>query len=197
MGGLGVEGWTSSLRRSTRRRPARGLRLRRGAGTNTSAGAGQRLPGRLLCCASLTLVLVASPGCSLVYTRGPHPEIHPPPECTTSLAAPAADTALAVLSLTLLGLGVASAAVRCPECGGLDVVGLGAVVLGTGFGALFTTSAAVGYGRTGACRSLKESNRPPPPAPPPASSTLLRALPSAACGPLGDAPRVCPTRVPE
>jgi hypothetical protein len=177
-----VKRWTSSFRSDTREPTQR--RQRPGARA-------KREP--LLCWLLVALVLVASPSCSLVYTRGPHPEIHPSPECTTSPAAPVADTGLAVLSLTLLGLGAASVGWVCPGCGALDLFGIGAIVLGTVFAAVFTTSAVVGYQRTGACRALKASEVPP--APLTASSSLLGpATPSEACPTSGDAPRRCPAR---
>ncbi|HMK73981.1 MAG TPA: hypothetical protein VK454_11625, partial [Myxococcaceae bacterium] len=48
---------------------------------------------------AVVLVVAASPGCSFVLTRGPETDVHPPRECTTSNAAPVADTVLAALSL--------------------------------------------------------------------------------------------------
>src|SRR5450631_1195544 len=106
------------------------------------------------------VLLLAAPGCSLVYVRPPQPQVHPLPECTASVAAPVTDTVLAVLSVTLLGLGAASVGLHCPECGFLDVLGLGAVLLGTATSILFTTSAVLGYQRTGACRAAQKTDGP-------------------------------------
>ena len=78
----------------------------------------------------------------------------------------------------------------------VDVLGLGAIVVGAGFAALFTTSAVLGFERTGACRALEESNGPASAAPPPAS-VLLLAPPRGACVLPGDAPRACSARAIE
>jgi hypothetical protein len=147
-----------------------------------------------------TLSVVASPGCSLIFTRGPQPEVHPAPECTASVAAPVVDTVLATASVTLLGLGVGAASTSCtggsgpyPDfCGSVQQGGWGAVVVGAAMGALFITSAVVGYQRTSACRSSLEPNAmlPQP------RASLLPASPAEACAPVGDAPRTCPRAVP-
>jgi hypothetical protein len=71
----------------------------------------------------VALVSVLSSACSFVLTKGPQPEVQPPPECTTSVGAPIADTVLAVASVgvaVLGGLMVASATCdqyHCPEPG--------------------------------------------------------------------------------
>jgi hypothetical protein len=149
-----------------------------------------------------TLLLVPSPGCSLIFTKGPQPELHPPPECTQSVAAPVTDTVLATLSVALLGLGVAvvadtSSSPSCPTGGlyycsntGRDAeagFGLGAIVAGAALGALFTASAVVGYQQTSACRASLEPNAllPQP------KASLLPASPAEACEAVRDAPRVC------
>jgi hypothetical protein len=149
-----------------------------------------------------TLVLVASPGCSLILTKGPQTEMRPAPECTTSVAAPVVDTALATASFALSGFGVwnASASSR-PTCGAasyppssfctLGVVGWetavwAVVVVGAGLGALFVTSAVIGYNRTSACRALL-----PPPGPLVPATAPLPKSPAGTCAPIGDAPRIC------
>ena len=145
---------------------------------------------------SLAAVFVAAlPGCSLILTKGPQPELHPPPECTTSVAAPVVDTVLAALSFTLLGLGVAAETESSAPCTGefcsLNGIGQGsgwiAIAAGAATGILFTTSAVVGYQRTSACRASLEPNSllPRP------RASLLPALPVEACGGVGDAPRTC------
>lgn len=146
------------------------------------------------------LIAATTPGCSLIFTKGPQPELHPPPECTASVAAPVTDTVLATLSVALLGLGVAgvvdSNSTRpCTPNSSLCSFGngtestfsWGAVVAGAALGALFTASAVVGYQRTSACRASREPNallQQP-------RAALLRASPVEACVPVSDAPRVC------
>ena len=43
----------------------------------------------------------ASAGCSFLYTKGPQPQLRPPPPCTTSNAAPIEDTVLGAASVGL------------------------------------------------------------------------------------------------
>jgi hypothetical protein len=152
-----------------------------------------------------TLILIPNPGCSLILTKGPEPEVRPPPECTTSVAAPVADTVLATLSVALLGLGVAGVvasgyggvAVSCPVSGCNSGVGevlaisLSAVAVGAATGALFITSAAVGYQRTSACRASLEPKALPALGPVVPATSLFPASPTKACAAVGDAPRVC------
>jgi len=150
-----------------------------------------------------TLLFAATPGCSLIFTKGPQPELQPPPECTSSVAAPVADTVLATLSIALFGLGVTGAvaslyggaAVSCPVSGcnngseGVAFVGsLSALALGAAMGALFITSAVNGYEKTSACRASVEANAllPRP------KALLFPASPAEACEAVRDAPRVCP-----
>jgi hypothetical protein len=58
-------------------------------------------------------------------------------------------------------------------------------------GALFTTSAVVGYQTTSACRaSLKPNALLPQP-----RASHLPASPSEVCAPVSDAPRVCPSAI--
>jgi hypothetical protein len=157
-----------------------------------------------------TLGLIASPGCSLIYTKGPEPEVHPPPECTTSNAAPVADTVLAATSVALFGLGVAGVvislsgpAVACPVSGcnnsGREAavgVSASAIAVGAAMGVLFTTSAVVGYRRTGACRDSLAPDASPLSGPAVPAASLLPVTPWEACGRVGDAPRVCARVVP-
>jgi hypothetical protein len=145
----------------------------------------------------LTLSVLSSPGCSLIFTQAPRTEVQPTPPCNASVAAPVADTVLAAASVGLIIAGVV-VATSC-KSGGIDnlcfapLYGLGAVLAGTLTGALFTTSAVVGYERTSGCRALKASEVPPGPVT--ASSRLLLPAPSsAACPVSGDAPRMCPAR---
>jgi hypothetical protein len=147
-----------------------------------------------------TLLIVAGPGCSLILTKGPEPEVHPTPECTTSNAAPVADTVLAATSAALAIAAAAVAAQPCPPgppfsvdsmCGYQHLAWFpagGALLTGI----LFTTSAVVGYHRTSACRaSLLEPNGQPPPPPVVLPSALLPRSPDEPCAPIGDAPRAC------
>jgi hypothetical protein len=151
-----------------------------------------------------TLALVASPGCSLILTKGPEPEVHPPPECSTSVAAPVMDSVLATASLTLVGLAVAEAASSCPAgphvdwdgCGLPQAAGWLGIAVGTALGALFITSAVVGYQRTSACRASLEPKALPPPGPVVPATSLLPVTPWEACGRVGDAPRLCPRTLP-
>jgi hypothetical protein len=140
-----------------------------------------------------TLFLGACPGCSLIFTHAPQPDVHPPPECTTSVAAPVVDTVVATASATLLGFGAAAAATPCTPgdvnfCGLGQAAGWGAIVVGAVTGILFTTSAVVGYQRTSACRASLEPNAllPQP------SASLLPASSVEVCASVGDAPRSCP-----
>jgi hypothetical protein len=152
-----------------------------------------------------TLALVASPGCSLVFTKGPEPEVHPPPECTTSVAAPVADTVFATASVVLLGLGVAAFADSTSSCkgefcgigsGAGEVVGVGAILVGALSGILFTTSAVVGYKRTSACRDSMAPDASPLSGSVVPATSLLPAAPWEACARVGDAPRVCTNAAP-
>jgi len=143
-----------------------------------------------------TLALVASPGCSFIFTKGPEPEVHPPPQCTTSVAAPAVDTVMIAASVALVVAGAATAASSCTAGFGLNFcglkgAGLGAILLGAVSGVVFTSSAVVGFNRTSACRASLEPNALPPPGPVIPATSLFPASPTKACAPMGDAPRVC------
>ena len=151
----------------------------------------------------LAAFIAVSPGCSLIFTKGPQPELHPAPECTQSVAAPVTDAVPATLSAALLGLGIAGAAdsnssPSCTTGGGFYCsntgrdaeagFGLGAIVAGAALGVLFTASAVVGYQQTSACRASSEPSAllPQP------RTLLLPASPAGACAAVGDAPRACP-----
>jgi hypothetical protein len=144
-----------------------------------------------------TLILIASPGCSFIFTKGPEPEVHPPPECTTSVAAPAVDTVMIAASVALVVAGAATAASSCTSgfglnfCGLNQGVGLGAILLGAVSGVVFTSSAVVGFNRTSACRALLEPNALPPPSPVVPATSLFPASPTKACAGMGDVPHVC------
>jgi len=60
---------------------------------------------------SVALLLMVSglsgSGCSFIFTKGPQPELEPPPPCTTSNAAPTADAIIAGLGVVGLVAGVA------------------------------------------------------------------------------------------
>jgi hypothetical protein len=160
--------------------------------------------GSTLNTALATLFLVASPGCSLILTKGPEPEVHPPPECTTSVAAPVTDTILAATSVALAIAGLAAASSSCPSTGQFGNCGLGqgsGEIVGIGgaaLGVLFGVSAGLGYARTSACRtSLAPGYLPPPTQLAPAPETALwPMLPSPGCLPTGDAPRLCALKAP-
>jgi hypothetical protein len=175
------------------------LSLARGDEHRTRCSGWEMMGSRLLTSLA-TVLLVASPGCSLVYTKGPQPEVQPTPECTTSNAAPVADTTLATLSVALLGIGLAGVVIAtstnvgiscavsgCSSTAGLLAGSWAAVAVGAAMGALFATSGAVGFKRTSACRaSLRPSAMLPQPKP-----SHLPALALEACAPVGDAPRFC------
>jgi hypothetical protein len=143
------------------------------------------------------LSLSASPGCSFIFTKGPELEVHPPPECTTSVAAPVVDTVMVAASVALVIAGAATAGSSCNSntgfnfCGLNQTVGLGAIIAGAVSGVVFTTSAAVGFNRTNACRASLEPNALPPPGPVVPATSLFPASPTKACAPMGDAPRIC------
>jgi hypothetical protein len=141
------------------------------------------------------LFVVASPGCSLIFTHAPAER--PPPECATSVAAPVADTVLAAASVALLVAGVAGASTHDPPtcqlfCGTEQALGWGAVIVGAAAGALFTYSAAEGYQRTSACRAWTAPRGQQPWSVVLPDVPLLPALAVEACAQVGDAPRVCP-----
>ena len=151
-----------------------------------------------------TLVALAwvTSGCSLIFVKGPQPEVQPPPPCTAANDLPAADAVLAGLSMAAL---VAGAVVyvngKSQEesgcsgrwfCGfGEEVGGAGAMIIG-GIGTLvFTPSAIVGFNRTSACRASAKANPQPAPSPPVPAAPASRLAPPRGCPSEGDAPRLC------
>jgi len=142
---------------------------------------------------------VASAGCSFIFTRGPKPDVQPPPPCTSDNTYPVADTVLAIVSAAAV---VAGAVVyvngtKQQGCGGWfcgfgeEISGGGAMVAGALGTLIFTPSAIVGFNRTAACRAWLEANPQyaPPPSPNPPESSLF-VMPPPGC-PTGDAPRIC------
>ena len=187
------DGLRASEEAHSRRSPPAGSRRRRG---------GRGLLDSALHLSLALLLLSASPGCSLILTKGPEPEVHPPPECTSSVVAPVADTILAAAAVTLA---IAVLATGCSSSTGFGNVGCGigqgvGTGVGVGSGALallFGVSAGFGYTRTSACRaSLGPGYVPPPP-------TQLTPVPEASLWPPprdclapADAPRVCALATP-
>lgn len=116
---------------------------------------------------SLALVVALAPGCSWVAVHAPPRPAQPeaPLDCTESRAAPAADTALAVLSGIGAGLGLLVAATEksCSDSGAWGslfcmtssertaLVGTSVALLAAGV--VFGFSAASGYRDTAACRA--------------------------------------------
>lgn len=167
---------------------------------------GQARPRRRLARAfdlvPVAALLAVSPGCSLILTRGPpasSAEYSQRDEsaCTESVAAPVADTVIATALLALTAWAIVEAAQPCPHppqvvdssCGwnGLLYFPAGAGGL---LGALFTTSAVVGYSRTAACRESRGWALAQ-------KGSSLVAMPSMRreaaedCARTGDAPRRC------
>ncbi len=184
-------------------------RLPGAAGTTIRGGGrtmhrGRMDPWRLWRSAPLALVLAASPGCSLLFTQAPRPELHPPPPCNPLVASPVMDTVLATAGAGLAVTGAVVASYSCgggPQsvdsnayCGLHQAFGYGALISGALVSALFTTSAVLGYQRTAACRALAESTGPAPAAREVPSALLLSASPVEGCGRGGDTPRRCPSR---
>ena len=141
-----------------------------------------------------------STGCSLHYTKGPQPDVHPPPACTESNDAPITDTVLAVASI---GIVVAGSVLysNTKDCGGAwcglgnQLTGGTAIILG-GIGTLvFVPSSIIGYNRTASCRAWLDGDpeyspsRRPGARPAAPSTSLL--LPRRECSSRGDAPLLC------
>lgn len=171
-----------------------------GAGPSGSESASGRLRGTgptLRAALGMLLLLCSSPGCSLFLTKGPEPDLKPPPECTSVVEAPVIDTILAASSVALAVVLANSASAPCPSSqsgfGSFCFNGVGwAGAAGAGVLALlFTSSAIVGYVRTSDCRASLAGTHAPPPKTPPKSS-LLPSSPLDGCADTGDAPRVCP-----
>ena len=156
----------------------------------------ERLNMRTSALLMLAVFGVVNAGCSFIFTKGPQPEVQPPPPCTTGNAAPVLDTVAAVAVALPAVWSFAQAVSDCPwnVLGGCSPEARGAYWVGAGVGfalaALYTTSAVVGFNRTAACRA---SQPPQPqeaaPSAQPESSFLL--VPPHGCPPPGDAPRIC------
>jgi len=160
----------------------------------------QRLSFQAVGIAFGILLLAGGPGCSFIFTRGPsalppEPARSAPSECTESNAAPIADTVLAVALLTFATWAVVEAAQPCPhppqttdsgcwnELAYFPAAGAGLL------GALFTSSAVVGYSHTSNCRAART-----PHALDGSTPTLgpgVRRRMTEHCILTGDVPRVC------
>jgi hypothetical protein len=139
-----------------------------------------------------------STGCSLVFTKGPQPEVQPPPPCTTDNGLPIADTVIAVASVAAVVAGAvvyANGTTR-HNCGGWfcgfdeEVGGAGAMLIGGIGTVIFTPSAIVGYMRTADCRAWLQANPHYAPQPTPSTSSSL-LVPARRCPSQGDAPLRC------
>jgi len=150
---------------------------------------GPRAPLRPTAGLLAAVLASTSAGCSLLYVKGPQPEVKPPPPCTTSNALPVEDVILAGTSVVVLTTGAilhANETVGSADHG----KGAGLMVVG-GIGALFfATSAIVGYSRTADCRAWLESEvrTAELPATPTPASFLA---PSLRCPTKRDVPRLC------
>ena len=141
-------------------------------------------------CSVLWLLVVAvhgaaSTGCSFVYTRGPRPEVQPPPPCTTSYIHPIADTVLGAVSV---GVTIWAATGFHAE-----KIRDGTVIAGLVATAVFVPSAVTGFGRTYDCRAWLQANPQYAPQPAPSTSSSL-LVPVPGCPSQGDAPLVCSSR---
>jgi hypothetical protein len=130
-----------------------------------------------MCRSLLLCLLLVGPGCSYAFVHGPSARYETPsgPEqgvsCTTSNAAPAVDTVLAIPFILAGGAGIVGAVEMGQGCTGkcsynIDfgssgewlAVGIAALAIGT----LYVSSAVTGYGRTADCRRLQETLPGPP-----------------------------------
>ena len=151
----------------------------------------------------LAALAQTSTGCSFIYTKGPQPNLDPPPPCTASNSAPTADTVVAAASVVALVAGAIVAATATSNCTGemfcgleQGVTGIGLIAGGAIGTAIFVPSAIVGYNRTADCRAWLKANPQYVPAVEPPSAPLREAAPSSlvpatSCPPDRDAPRVC------
>ncbi len=138
----------------------------------------------------LSLLAWTSSGCSLVYVKGPEPDMRPPPPCTASNASPDTDVVLVVLSVAVFTAGaVIYSNESWRNAQGVQVSGVAGMIAG-GVGTLvFTPSAIVGYNRTAACRAWYESKVKH--ASPPALAPSCFLVPERRCPAGGDVPRLC------
>ena len=147
---------------------------------------------------------MANAGCSFIFTKGPQPEVQPPPPCTTSNTVPTVDAVIGGLGVVALVAGVVVAAEAASQpCSGFGCAGEGAVIAAGGGGALlgvvgaavFIPSAIVGFNRTAACRASLEAKPQQPASPSPPQSSLL-LVPPHGCPTAGGAPRMCSSAPP-
>ena len=131
---------------------------------------------------------VYSTGCSFIFTKGPQPELQPPPQCTTSNVAPILDSTGAALSGLIGLISLGGAACSGDSCYWNKSASAWTAVAFLATAGLLTTSAVVGFNRTAACRSSLGIESPAS-SPLPESSLLL--VPQRNCPTLGDAPRLC------
>jgi hypothetical protein len=161
-----------------------------------------RKPCRTLLLALLVLHSGATAGCSFIQTKGPQPNVQPPPPCTTDNTWPNVDTGIAVVSVAALVGGAILVAQRPPaSCSGQIFCGLEQGLTGVGLAlgglvgsAVFIPSAVTGYGRTADCRAWLAANpqfAPQPPPEPGPSSPSSFLVPAARCPSRGDAPLLC------
>ena len=152
-------------------------------------------------CRTLRLLVVAvygasSAGCSFVFTKGPQPEVQPPPPCTTDNTYPIADSVIAAASAAAVIAGsvlLAGAAGQHPcgdSCWTEGVTGAGALIVAVPLVAVFTPSAIVGFNRTADCRAWLQENPQYAPQPAPSTSSSL-LVPARTCAVQGDAPLLC------
>ena len=179
---------------------AEGARRHEDSRVSTHPNQGRANVGSTTALLMLAVLSVANAGCSLIYTRGPQPEVQPPPPCTTSYVHPIADTVIAAASVAALVWGSVTYAEEhgkpqpsCFLCYGNEATAVGFMVVGGLSTLVFTPSAVVGYNRTAACRASL-ATKPQQPASPPQSSLFL--VPQEGCPTSGDAPRVCSSAAP-
>jgi hypothetical protein len=140
---------------------------------------------------------LSTTGCSLLFTKGPQPEVKPPPPCTTSNVAPGLDTTAAILTTAVMVTAL-TATGSCSPTGwdfwctnSSDAAGIWATVgVSAALAALFTTSAVIGFNKTAACRTSL-GLEPQPVAPTPLAQSSFLLVPQQGCPTLGDAPRIC------
>ena len=179
----------------------------RGAGRGvpdgrTCVGRGaSRKPCWVLCLLMVAVYGAASTGCSFIYTKGPQPEVQPPPPCTTDNWPQTTDTVMAAVSVASVVAGSLIYSQNAHKsCHGFDIycamapaAGIGLAVAG-GVGTLvFIPSAIVGYSRTADCRAWLQANPQYAPPPPAETSSSLFA-PVRTCPIQGDAPLLCSSR---
>ena len=159
-----------------------------------------RVTMRSTAVALMLLVFVqTNAGCSLFLTKGPQPEVQPPPPCTTSNVAPALDTTAALLSAVVATAAFASTK-SCSSgeiifCSSPDNIG--------GIWQLRGCQHRVRCSLHHVCHRGLQPDRccrtslgaeSPASSPVPESSFLL--VPERQCPMSGDAPRICSSAAP-